>query len=137
MGNAAARCLKREKGDYKQGRQQRGCGCLEFCGISTQEVQLKAAGKYLEQCGILGASAHVCAHVYDRARVHVCVWAASLLSSVWVFGCWFDYSFPEPRTLSTSVCHNNEPKHSRCVHTDMKSRSHVHAHIPSHPCIHV
>lgn len=50
----AAWCLKGEKKDYEQGRQQRGCGCLEFCGIRTQEVQLKAAGKCLKLCEIVG-----------------------------------------------------------------------------------
>ena len=37
------------------------------------------------------------------------------------FGCWFDYSVSEPRTSSTSVCHNCKPKNSRCVHTGMES----------------
>lgn len=52
--NVAAWCLKGEKKDYEQGRYQRGCGCLEFCGIKTQEVQLKAAGKCLKLCEIVG-----------------------------------------------------------------------------------
>lgn len=32
---------KGKKRDYRQGRQQRGCGCLEFCGIRTQGGAIK------------------------------------------------------------------------------------------------
>lgn len=109
IGKAAAWCLKWEKRNYQQGRQQRGCGCLEF-RIRTQEVQLKAAGKCIELREIIGVNLCareclyelLCEDMCNHVCVSVRVWAAAPLVYVG-FGCWFDYSVFEPRTLSTSV----------------------------------
>lgn len=51
----------------------------------------------------------LCGDVCNHVCVSVCV--CGLLAPLLCvgFGCWFDYSFLEPRTLSTSVCHNLEP----------------------------